>query len=288
MRQSKVLIFSLLVFAVFLCFLYFWPEDKVHLIACDVGQGDAILITKGFNQILIDGGPNDKVLGCLARNMPFWDRTLEIVINSHGEKDHLQGLLSIVKRYNLKYLVINSQVLESDLFREFHQAVLVRKIKVYSPKQGEKLKIGGLVLNFLWPKDKGDLALWREPLKEKTAVLGATSLKKHPNEDSIAVLLDYGSFEALFLGDLGSQQEESLVDYCLSNNCPRRIEVLKVGHHGSKSSTSQKLLDYFQPKKAIISVGRNSYGHPTQEVLDRLKAIGAEILRTDLLGDIKI
>lgn len=287
-KQTLIIIF--LLFAVTLaCFAIFWPDNKVHLIACDVGQGDAILITHGFDQILVDGGPNDRVLGCLARNMPFWDRTIELVVNTHPDKDHLNGLNLVIQRYSVKYLITNSIAVDSQLFQEFHQQVKERKIKVYSPVQGEEIKLSGVRFLFLWPEKKvGNLAMWKDSLPEKSSVLGAQVYTKKPNEDSLVVLLRYGQFDALLAGDIGADEEGKIVNYCELNDCGEPLEVLKIAHHGSKNSTSQKLVDFFQPEIAIISVGQNSWGHPTEEVLEKLKSAGSKILQTKQLGDIKI
>ena len=287
-NKTRLLIF-LLFTATAVSFVFFWPDDKVHLIACDVGQGDGILITKGFTQILIDGGPNDRVLGCLARNMPFWDRTIELIINTHQDKDHIYGLNSVIQRYSLKYLVINSTAVESKLFADFHQQVRERKIKVYTPARGEKIKINGIRFTFLWPEEKqGELAFWRRPLPEKNSVLGASTYTDKANDSSIVALMEYGDFDALLTGDVPAGGEAGIVDYCRMNDCGGPLEVLKVAHHGSKTSTSQTLVDFFEPKIAIISVGENSWGHPTEEVLGRLKSAGSKILQTKQLGDVKI
>jgi len=267
----------------------FWPNNQLHLIVCNVGQGDAILLTHGFDQVLVDGGPNDKVLGCLARHMPFWDREIEVVVNTHPENDHLRGLVSVIQRYTVKQLIINSQFQDSEVFNQFQQVVLTKKISVHSPKQGEKIKIGGLELAVLWPDQaRGDIALWTNPLLAKEVVLGAKTKKENPNESAIVLEAKYGKFRALLTGDIPDKIESLVVNYCQAVDCASPVDVLKVSHHGSKTSTTQAFLAYFQPKEAIISVGANSFGHPTQEVLDRLTAVGSKILRTDLRGDVEI
>ncbi len=288
MQRKTLLIVFVLILATFGSFVYFWPDGNLHFIACDVGQGDAILLTQGFNQVLIDGGPNDRVLGCLARNMPFWDRTIEMVVNTHQDKDHLYGLVSVIERYNVQQLVINSVVSESKLFEEFHQLVKDKKPPIYSPKQGEKIKLSKLELSVLWPEEKlGDLALWQQPL-EKAKVLGIASQPKKMNETSIVFLAHFGDFEALLTGDITSGEEEEIADYCSFEDCGQPIELLKIAHHGSKTSSCQKFLNFFQPELAVISVGENQWGHPVKEVLERIEHTGAKILRTDQMGDIKI
>lgn len=288
-QRTLLVIFSLIIITLF-SFIYFWPDDKLYFIACDVGQGDGILITHRFNQILIDGGPNERVLGCLARNMPFWDRTIEMIVNTHPEKDHLLGLVPVIQRYNVQQLVINSIVTESKLFEEFHRAVLERKVRVYSPKQGEKMKLDKLEFEVLWPEERlGDLALWQEDLSEaKSKVLGAADYSKKLNETSIVTLVRFGDFEALLTGDITQKEEGRIVDFCSFEDCGESVDVLKIAHHGSKTSSSQEFLEFFQPKVAIISVGENQWGHPVEEVLERIRELEIRILRTDQLGDIKI
>lgn len=290
MQKKNYLVTFILVIASFFSFLAFKPDDKLHLIACDVGQGDAILITRGYDQILIDGGPNDKVLGCLARHVPFWDKKIEMMVNTHPDADHLKGLISVLKNYQTEEILANSKVDDTDLFSQFHDLVMNKKVKVYSPNEGEKIKIGTLEFDILWPQDKiGDLAMWQSPLDKKSAVLGATSSKEQLNKYSVVLMLKYKNFTALLPGDITRDQETQIVTWCQTNNCPENIDVIKVSHHGSSTSTSQDLLDYFKPKKAVISVGQgNQWGHPRQDVLDRLTKEGSKILRTDLTGDIEI
>ncbi len=247
-------------------FLAFLPSQRLQLIACDVGQGDAILLTKGFTQILIDGGPNNKVLDCLEENLPFYDRTLELIINTHPDKDHVAGLVEVLKRYQVNQVLAHEFDVESNIAKQFYILTQEREIPFYSPEKGEKIKLAGLEFATLWPPlDK----------QNSTQVLGTSSGKT--NENSLVFHLQYGAFDAIFTGDITSKEEEQIIkDYQFQN-----IEVLKVAHHGSKYSSSQKFLQAVRPQIAIISVGKNPWGHPTQEVLERLSQVKAKILRTD-------
>lgn len=262
--KKKFFIFFLtLIIILPLAVLFYWPSRNLTLVACNVGQGDAILITKGFNQLLIDGGPDNKVLDCLAENMPFWDKTLELVINTHPEKDHVGGLIYVLERYNVTQLIRNNLVMESDIFQKFKQELEKRKIPVFYPKPKDRIKIAGLELKTLWPSQQ---------------VLGATALgKEEINNSSLVFHLKEGEFDVLLTGDIDEEVEKQLIQ----ENEFKDIEVLKVAHHGSKYSTSEEFLNAIKPKIAIISVGKNPWGHPTQEVLQRLREKGIKILRTD-------
>jgi len=240
--------------------LFSLPDNKLHLVFCDVGQGDAILISYQKTQILIDGGPDNRVLSCLSRHLPFWDRRLEVIILTHPEEDHFGGLIDVIKRYNVNYFVVNSLEKKSTSFEAFYRLVLGRKSSVYSPKAGEKIKIGALELLILWPREK----------------LYVTEL----NDNSIVLKLAFGHFSALLPGDLSTKFEDQL------DLTP--VEVLKVAHHGSQYSTSEEFLGKVKPILAVISVGKNSFGHPSPEVIDRLNNLAVNVLRTDQNGEIEI
>lgn len=244
------------------------PDSQLHLVFCDVGQGDAILIYQASTQILVDGGPDQSVLNCLSNHLPFWDREIEIVIATHPEADHITGLIDVIQRYNVKQFVINSLGKETAIFQEFQRAVLNEESEIYFPKTGDKIKLLSLELTFLWPQTQ-----------EK--VLGATTAEKEINDTSIVFQLSYGNFCTLFTGDISSKIESRLdrVQPC---------QVLKVAHHGSKYSTSEEFLKQIQPELAVISVGKNSWGHPTKEVLERLRYLDTKILRTDKDGEIEV
>lgn len=280
--KVKYAIFALLSAALLIWLAVFtFPEDQLHLIFCDVGQGDAILAIHGSNQVLIDGGPGNKVLSCLSSHMPFWDREIEMVILTHQDNDHLAGLISVMERYSIDQFVSNSLIVDKAVFWQAREKILEKKISVYSPQAGDKLRVGKLALEVFWPEEKqGSELVWQKG--EDPQVLGIEVSTGETNELSVVTKLSYGEFDVLLPGDIESEQEERI------ENQIGDIEVLKVAHHGSKYSSALSFLEKISPELAVISVGRNPYGHPTQELLERLKKAGVKIKRTDLDGDIKI
>jgi len=271
------------------------PDNKLKIVFCDVGQGDAILIQKGFNQILIDGGPNNKVLNCLANNMPFFDRTLEIVALTHPQADHLTGLNFVIERYNLKYFLGgpegNSSASYATLMSKIKLLVSNKKTKIINPYAGQKIKIAGIELQTLWPdKDWVTESINNKQLTINNfyhfggAVLGA-STTKDLNDFSLVFLLKYGDFFGLFTGDADAGIQDQIL---LNNQNLGPISILKVPHHGAKNALRDDFLEIIKPQEAIISVGKNSYGHPSEELLRRLEEKRIKIRRTDLEGEIKI
>lgn len=283
-----------LVLALLFGALFSRPDDKLHLVFCDVGQGDAILAIKGETQVLIDGGPSDKVLGCLSNNLPFWDRELELIVLTHPEADHITGLISVIERYNVMQITANSLPSDTGVFGRFRSEVIAKKIPVFSPKYGDKIKIGDMELNFLHPLEKlGDQLVWQK--EGEPQVLGLSTYTGNFNDTSIVVQLTYGNFDVLLTGDIGVEEEKMIgpFDGVYPEHSRgaqgKEIEVLKVAHHGSKYSTSTEFLDLVRPELAVISVGANNrYGHPTSEVLERLRDKDIKILRTDLDGEIEV
>lgn len=226
----------------------------------DVGQGDAILISQGTNQILIDGGRDTKtLLGQLGRAMPFWDRTVEVVILTHPDEDHIGGLLGLEGRYRVGQWLSSGATTDTatwqHLVPELQPLTEIRKDTKITLSEGKTLTI-------LWP--------------QMDTVLNA----KDTNAASIVARLDLGGKKTfLFTGDLPTTQESQVV--------VAPTDVLKVGHHGSKYSTSDSWLDNVRPHDAIVSVGANNrYGHPATEALGRLTQRHAVIYRTDRQGAI--
>jgi len=234
----------------------------------DVGEGDAILIDDSFgNQILIDGGyDSQKLLTKLDKAMPFHDRRIELVMLTHPDDDHLNGILSVLGRYQVKNFLYSG--LKKDSFHYQDLIALLKKehLPMQIAQRGQDVVLAnGADLYILYPEES----------LENASV-------KDLNEYSLVSKLVFGEFSLLLPGDSGRMAEARL----LSSGLNLESQVLKVGHHGSKYSTHPLFLMRVNPKVAAISVGKNSYGHPTPEVLERLKNVLT--LRTDLNGDIKI
>jgi len=267
-RTKIVLISFVLIIGLIWIAIFSLPDNQLHLVFCDVGQGDAILIYQGSTQILIDGGPNQSVLNCLSNHMPFWDREIEIIVATHPEADHITGLINVIERYSVKQFVVTSLGKDTGVYQEFQKAVLVENSNIYFPKTGDKINLSSLELAVLWPQSQ-----------EK--VLGATTAEKEVNDTSIVLQLSFGNSCALFTGDISSK-----VESLLNKDSP--CQVLKVAHHGSKYSTSEEFLNQVEPELAVISVGKNRFGHPTGEVLERLSNKAIKLLRTDEEGEIEV
>jgi len=230
---------KLMVLSVVLIWLAIWflPDGKLHVVFCDVGQGDATLITYKSFQILVDAGPENSISRCLAKYMPFYDKKIDVVILTHDNTDHSQGMEEVAKRYKVTY---------------------------WQPKlrQGQVLKMGDIRYAVEWPDSQ---------------VLGANTISTE-NELGIVGKVSYKEFDVLLTADVSTK------NYAAEAG----LEIFKVPHHGSKTGVTAEWLVDARPKLAVISVGRNSFGHPAKEAIELLSHQGIEILRTDEQGDIEI
>lgn len=261
-----------------------FPDNKVHLIFCDVGQGDAILITQGFNQILIDGGPNDKVLSCLKNNMPFFDKTIEIVAVTHPEADHMTGIVSVLEKYQVNWFLIGSEGNNSAVFAELSSRLKQSlKMTLRNSYVGEKIKLGDIVLETLWPEKEWVAEQLETGSDTSHFVLGAKTSHPKLNDFSLVFLMQYAGKKVLLMADADSAVQDKI----MANSVLSSVNILKFPHHGSKTGIRKDFLEKIQPMEAVISVGKNSYGHPTSEALDMLKNAGVKTRRTDLEGEIK-
>lgn len=246
-------------------FLFWWQsyQETTAVTFLSVGEGDAILISQGANQILIDGGRSGKnLLSRVGRQMPFWDRMVEIVIATHPDADHIGGFPELLSAYDVGvflYTGAESDTAISALLRQSLETHHTRVLKIFR---------GG---NIRLPYG-GELAI-EYPLAPLPAEM------KETNAGSIVSRFTFGATQILLTADLPSE-ETVLPDI-------RPADILKVSHHGSKYSTSAAFLDLVQPKAAVISVGKNSYGHPSPDVLARLAERGIVVRRTDTEGDIR-
>lgn len=267
--MSKRKIFLSLLALIFLVALLvafiFWLEKYERSTAVtflSVGEGDAILISQGQNQILIDGGRTSKeLLAHLGRHMPFWDRTVEIVIATHPDADHIGGFAGLLATYRINNFLYTGAESKTETFTLLQKALAIKNLEPVEIFRGSSIKL---------PRG-GELAIEYPliPLPKDAA---------ETNTGSIVSRFTYGATQILFTGDLPSE-EVVLPDI-------RPADILKVAHHGSKYSTSAAFLNQLKPRDAIISVGKNSYGHPSLDVLERLRERGTAVRRTDTEGDI--
>lgn len=272
------------------------PGVGARMVACDVGQGDAILIIKGSNQALIDGGPSsEKILSCLEKYVPFYDRTIELIVLTNTDFDHMQGLGAVIERYQVTQFVTADGVHESAALTKFAHVLTQNDVSVTPVERGDRIRVGSqniqaqLVFDVLWPPEtiRDYSAVLSDQLDEtkREQILGASAKRGDLNERSVVLLLLEDKGKILLMGDAGFQTEKSLLEM---GGLPD-IDILKVGHHGSKYASSAEFLQKIHPAIAVISVGaKNRYGHPTQETLERLSVVGATIKRTDNEGAIVI
>lgn len=267
------------------------PDGKARIVACDVGQGDAILITRGFDQVLVDGGPSsEKILACLAQYMPFWDRQIELIVLTNTDYDHMNGLSAVVERYQVIHFVTADGVHESEALTRFVSVLSESRVAVRAVEQGDTIQVGGrdkLRLAVLWPPEVQDeyVAVFSSQIdpSQREQILGASAKRGNLNERSVVLLLLEDNYRALLMGDAGDQAEQELV----ASGQLVDVDYLKVGHHGSRYASTTNFLEKVKPETAVISVGsRNSYGHPTAETLARLGALGVQVRRTDEEGTI--
>jgi len=238
----------------------------------DVGQGDSILIkTPQGDDILIDGGPDASVLDGLGRNLPFYDRDIELMILTHPHSDHVAGLVEVLKRYEVKKVLYTGALHTSPDYLEWLKIIKEKNIPMEIVKAGDRFQFGtSLYLDILYPFEE----LTNQKFKEL-------------NDSSIVSRLVYGQTSFLLMGDASVKIEEQLIKSELSGQL--KSDVLKVGHHGSHYSSSLEFLEVVKPDYAVIQVGEdNKFGHPHLGTLRKLENLGINIFRTDLDGEIKI
>ena len=241
-------------------------DGRLKFYVLDVGQGDAIFIeTPAKNQILIDGGPGRSVLKELGEVMPFHDRSIDIVLLTHPNLDHVAGLVDVLKNYEVKFFVDTDDSYPLAEYELLKKIVKEKNIIHIIARRGTKFIL-----------DRGAEMLVLHPDK---------LLPGDPNQNSIIAKLTFGEIDFLLTGDAEKGEELKLV----MNGDDIESEILKVGHHGSKTSSNPLFLEKVKPDYALISVGRkNRYGHPRPEVLEALEAAGAKIFRTDVDSRIHI
>ncbi len=243
-------------------------DGRLHVAFLDVGQGDAILLTlPDGRQILIDGGPAATALAWrLGQEMPFWDHSLDVVINTHPDADHLAGLVGLTNRFAIGQVIVPDVGTGSSLYRQWEQDLAGAGLSPLVAQAGTRLQLGADVTATL--------------LNPGPAAASFDDVNNH----SVVLHLQFGQVSFLFPGDIEMPVEQKLARAGLPP-----ATVLKSPHHGSRTSSSEPFLTAVAPQVAVISVGAdNTFGHPSPEVLARYAAHGIATLRTDERGTIEL
>ncbi|OGH85743.1 MAG: hypothetical protein A2294_03705 [Candidatus Magasanikbacteria bacterium RIFOXYB2_FULL_38_10] len=257
-------------------------KSVLRVIYFDVGQGDSALIMTPENQtILVDGGSDDKVLSRLGTYLPLGQKKIDVMILTHPHADHLDGLVEVLKRYEVGRIYYTGVLQTTGTFLEWLKMIKEQKITLNLVKTKEDVKVGGVKLDFLYPiRDLSALG----PADLNKPELKSLALS-NLNNTSIVFKLIFGRTSFLFMGDAEVPVEKEL----FAQDADVQADVLKIGHHGSNSSTNEEFLKAVNPKYAIISVGKNNdFGHPHLRTLRRLERHGVEILRTDEMGSVEL
>jgi competence protein ComEC len=250
------------------------PDGRLHLFALDIGQGDAILVrTPDGVTMLVDGGPDPELtLREIGASLPWDMRRIDVVLLSHPHQDHVAGLVEVLRRYRVELVLHAGIAFENAAYHQFLADAASRRIGVQLARAGARLALGAMTsLEIVYPAEADAAA----PLPEGDI-----------NNGSVVAVLRYASFSVLLTGDAEAPIEAALLDRGLVPD----VDLLKVGHHGSASSTTPPFLAAAAPEVAIISSGvDNEYGHPAPETLATLANLpGVAVLRTDTDGRIEI
>lgn len=268
--KRKLLLFFLtfLIILDFLVWYQIFNNGKLRVAFLDVGQGDSILVTSpSGNIMLIDGGPDRSVLEGLGREMGFLNKKIDFLMVSNPDKDHIAGFIPVLEKYKVLNVIIPGTVSSTETYQTFLDVVSNEGSNVFIARRGERIDFGdGVFMDILFPdRDVSSL---------------------DTNTGSIVGKLVYGETDILFTGDVTGEVEEYL---SIFDKDVLESEVLKVAHHGSKTSSNESFLEVVAPQYAVISLGKsNKYGHPHQEVLNNLSLVGAKILRTDEIGTVRL
>lgn len=270
-RKNYFLLLSvvfLLVVNIYLFHLDFTSSKKGFRFAMlDIGQGDALFIESPTGtQVLVDAGPARKILGPLSKIMSPFDRHIDAIIITNPDSDHISGFLDVLKRYKVDQVFEPGTKNDSRTYQNLETEIKNKNIPNILAKKGMRLDLGGgVIVDILFPdRDVSDFSV---------------------NDGSIVAKLQYGKTSILLTGDATAKTEKIILDEYAKTALAST--VLKVGHHGSRTSSSIPFVKAVAPVYAFISDGRdNKYGHPHPETLDTLSSVGAKILRTDLLGTV--
>lgn len=246
------------------------PDGKLHIWYLDVGQGDAILMRLPAGEwVLNDGGPDNKVIDWLSREMPFYEHSIDLVIVSHPHADHLNGLVEVLKRYQVKDIMITGVKYDYIGYDSLKESIAKKAIKTVYVHGKSDYSIGKVGFDLIYPV---------EDLRGR----GMNNV----NNSSIVYRLVMGKFIAFFSGDLEMEKESEVL---AMPGIHLNAQILKAGHHGSKTSNTLPFLEKIKPQWAVVSCGiGNKFGHPFPGTLEHFQQVGATVYRTDIDGTVNV
>ncbi len=247
-----------------------YSDKRLHVYFCDVGQGDGILMRTPLGlDILVDAGPNDKILDCLSKYMPLWDREIELAFATHPDADHIGGYRYILKGYRIKQFNIPKKDSKTGIFKSLMRQLKDDHIPVRYLVYGDKyITPDGIVLETFWPTQE---------------FVSQNMASDSTNSFSLVQLISYGKFTMLLTGDIEKERLHTIFPNGLS------VDIFKLPHHGSKTGADDSTFQLVKSKLDILSVGlRNRYNHPSPVILKLLKTYSVPFFRTDEKGDIEI
>jgi len=278
-HKYKVHLISLFLLCILAIFIYQFSPKKIKINFIDVGQGDCTLVTTKYNKkILIDGGGSEfnstfdvgekTVLPYLLKKKIL---KLDYIIVSHFDSDHVGGLFTVIKELNVKNIIIGKQFEYSDNYKKLLEIIKDKKIKLYIVEMGQKINIDkDTYMDILWPSNEYKIT------------------DNSINNNSLVFKLNTACKSILFTGDIEEVAEKAILKQYTNNFKKLRADIIKIAHHGSKTSSSVEFLNAVRPKIALIGVGKNNkFGHPSEITLKNLKNIGCSIFRTDEKGEIQ-
>lgn len=272
--DKKVLVVLVLLFVLA---IFLWQQvlaqkdsDKLVVNFYDVGQGDAIHIREGNEDVLIDGGPDSNIIEKLDQNIPLYDDKIELVVLTHPHADHITGLVHVLEKYEVEQVLCTDVFYDSKVFQEWQNLIEEKGINKKQAKLGQIVNLNKANLYVLFP----DISYNNEEINNL-------------NNSSVVTKLVYGGTSFLLTGDAEKEIEGKLVSR-FENSDILESNLLKLGHHGSKTASNKEFLANVSPMFAIISADEdNKFGHPHKETLDKVEEMNINLLRTDEDGDIK-
>jgi len=270
-KKIKTYLFIFLILANLSVILYLRQEivdsNFLKIVFFDVGQGDAILIKiPGGYKILVDAGSGKNIINKINKELPFYDKKIDLIIPTHPDSDHIGGFLNLIDNISINSAIIGGNFSQTQSYRTLLEKLKQNKIKILKALIGGEIKIGD---------------------KAKLEIINPTqdiSFKNQPDENNYATsfILTYQQRKFLFTSDIEKKAEKELIEKIKDK---LNIDVLKVAHHGSKTSSSKEFINITSPGISIIQVGKNNqYGHPHLQTLENLKP--SLIFRNDEKGDI--